>query len=124
VPGSLRESLEDDGRTVVFWNGELTVRGSSMIATRRAEARQQIEDGTVNPHTEFIPDQSGNGYYYQTVMETRGEDGARHVGIVTDWIGRSCGRSPSISLSLSNTATADLFVSELPSAIPMPLLRK
>jgi hypothetical protein len=86
VPGSLRELVEDDGRTVVFWNDELTVRGSSLIADK-SEAWQQKDD-TVKPHTEFTPDQSGKGYLHRAVVETSGNDKARHVGIVTVWMER------------------------------------
>src|SRR5215831_14681585 len=72
VPGSLRELLEDDGKTVVFWNDELTVRASSLIATRKAEAQQQIEDDTVKRRIEFMPDQSGKGYLHRAIVETSG----------------------------------------------------
>ena len=64
------------------------MRASSLIATRKAEAQQQIEDDTVKRRIEFMPDQSGKGYLQRAIVEMSGEDGVRHVGIVTVWMVR------------------------------------
>jgi hypothetical protein len=87
VPGSLWELMEDGDSTVVFWNNELTVRGSSLIARRKAEAPKDIPY-KVKPRVEFAPDKAGEGWVLTTVAETSGDDGTVHVGILTVWMER------------------------------------
>jgi hypothetical protein len=88
VPGSLWESVEDDGSSVVFWNNELTVRGSSIIARRKAETPRDTPHRPVKPDIEFAPDKTGEGWLLHTIAETSGADDTIHVGFLTVWMER------------------------------------
>jgi len=88
VPGSLEETSEDNHQTVVFWNDDFVVRGSSLSATPK-EGGDQKPSGTENEleqKSEFRQAGDGDGFEFEVVTETYSSDGSKEVCILTIWM--------------------------------------
>lgn len=90
APGSLVESTEDDGQTVVLWNDELVVRGSSVTINPAANGvpKSLPDDTPVKRDIQFAPSDSGEGFELQATAELLAGEGVLEVGIVTIWMER------------------------------------
>lgn len=104
APGSLLETTEDDGQTVVLWNDELVVRGSSLTANTRSDMSEDLEPrAEIVRHIEFGPSSSGEGFEMRVTAETIRQTGTVDVGILTIWIEREGLRS--IASAIANSLT-------------------
>jgi hypothetical protein len=86
APGDLEEVLEDENTTVVLWNNDLTIRGSSVSARPKEGSNMQHPgEGAVETTREFGPNQDGDGFLLQVTAKQRSMTG-EHVCVLTFWM--------------------------------------
>lgn len=86
APGDLEEALEDGNTTVVLWNNDLTIRGSSVSATSKdGGGMQQPGEIAISTKRDFGPDQEGEGFTLQVMANKRSVTG-EHVCLLTFWM--------------------------------------
>src|SRR5262249_35164647 len=90
VPGALARDMEDDGRTIVYWNGEPEGRGSTLSAPRREAGPPLPAPVGSEPaiRTEYTVAKSGNGHVLTAIAEQNPDGGTLNTCIVTIWMER------------------------------------
>ena len=88
VPGSLEETSEDNHQTVVFWNDDFVVRGSSLSAASKEDSDQKPSgaDSGLEQKSEFREAGDGDGFELEVVTETYSSTGSKEVCILTVWM--------------------------------------
>ena len=88
VPGALNELVGNGGETVTFWNSELEVRGSSLVADYEDDMSSPTHPGEseLTRRTDYTPEESGEGYVLNSVAKQISDDNRLNVGIVTIWM--------------------------------------
>jgi hypothetical protein len=84
VPGDLEEALEDENTTVVLWNNDLTIRGTSISATPKdGSDMRHAETTAVDTTHEFEP--TSEGFTLQVTARKLSAKGER-VCLLTFWM--------------------------------------